>query len=47
MNRRGANGVSIDLTGLLLADIRSSVEYLDSLPIPLPKPAAPASAFHH
>jgi glutamate decarboxylase len=41
------NGVSMDLTGLLLADIRSSVEYLDSLPSPLRKPAAPATAFHH
>ena len=41
------NGVSMDLTSLLLADIRSSVGYLDSLPSPLPKPAAPTSAFHH
>jgi len=41
------NGVSLDLTSLLLADIRSSVEYLDSLPSPLPKSAAPTSAFHH
>jgi glutamate decarboxylase len=41
------NGVSLDLTSLLLADIRSSVEYLDSLPGPLPKHAAPTSAFHH
>src|SRR2546426_3823116 len=41
------NGVSSDLTSLLLADVRSSVEYLDSLPGPLPKLAAPTSAFHH
>jgi len=41
------NGVSMDLTSLLLADIPSSVEYLDSLPSPLPKHGAPTSAFHH
>jgi glutamate decarboxylase len=40
-------GISMDLTSLLLADIRSSVEYLGSLPSPLPKSAAPTSAFHH
>jgi glutamate decarboxylase len=41
------NGVSMDLTSLLLADIRISVEYLDSLPTPVPKSAAPTSAFHY
>jgi glutamate decarboxylase len=41
------NGVSMDLTDLLLADIRSSVAFLDTLPNPLPKASAPPSAFHH
>ena len=39
--------LSMDLTRLLQADIRSSVGYLDSLPDPLPKSAAPTSAFHY
>lgn len=41
------NGVSMDLTDLLLADIRSSMKVLDALPAPLPRTAEPRSAFHH
>ena len=41
------NGVSMDLTDLLLADIRSSMTFLDALPAPPPKAEQPRSAFHH
>ena len=41
------NGVSMDLTNLLLADIKTSMVYLDTLPSPLPKSAERRSAFHH
>ena len=41
------NGVSMDLTDLLLTDIRSSMKVLDALPAPLPRTAEPRSAFHH
>ncbi len=41
------NGVSMDLTDLLLTDIRSSMKFLDALPVPLPKTVDPRSAFHH
>jgi glutamate decarboxylase len=39
------NGVSMDLVGLLLDDIRTAITYLDALPAPLPKQAT--SGFHH
>ena len=41
------NGVSLDLTNLLLADIERAVAALDALPAPPPRTATPASAFHH
>ncbi len=41
------NGVSMDLTDLLLTDIRSSMTFLDALPAPLPRTEEPRSAFHH
>jgi glutamate decarboxylase len=41
------NGVSMDLTNLLLADIRNSLIFLDTHPNPLPKATAPPSVFHH
>ena len=39
------NGVSMDLIGLLLDDIGSTITFLDALPAPLPKERAPG--FHH
>jgi glutamate decarboxylase len=41
------NGVSMDLTRLLLDDIASSLQFLDALPAPLPHVELGASAFHH
>ena len=41
------NGVSHDLVGLLLDDLRNAVEYLDSLEAPMPKEQRPNAGFHH
>jgi glutamate decarboxylase len=41
------NGVSMDLIRLLLADIRTSVTYLDGLSGPIPRSSEPKTAFHH
>ena len=41
------NGVSKDLTDLLLADIESSVGHLDGLSGPLPRSGEVSSVFHH
>ncbi|MGC5255422.1 glutamate decarboxylase [Gordonia sp. DT218] len=40
------NGLSHDLADLLMRDLRSSVEYLDSLDTPMPTPHA-THGFHH
>ncbi|NED68494.1 glutamate decarboxylase, partial [Streptomyces sp. SID10244] len=40
------NGLSHDLADLLMRDLRSSVEYLDSLDTPMPTPHA-TRGFHH
>jgi glutamate decarboxylase len=40
------NGMSRDLADLLIADLRRHVEYLDSLPAPLPQPEH-RDGFHH
>ncbi len=40
------NGVSIDLTRILLDDLVNSVAFLDALP-GSPRPSGPAIAFHH
>ena len=45
--RRVRNGVSIDLTHLLLDDMRSAVAFLDGLSGPMPKEGTRAAAFHH
>jgi glutamate decarboxylase len=41
------NGVSKDLIGLLLDDIRAAVEHLDALETPIPRAGEPATPFHH
>ena len=41
------NGVSMDLTRLLLDDIVASVHFLDALPEPLPAAEKPTVGFHH
>lgn len=41
------NGLSLDLADKLLEAIRSSVDFLDSLPGPLPRPEQKGQAFHH
>jgi glutamate decarboxylase len=41
------NGVSMDLTRLLLDDIAASLQFLEALPVALPRVAPPATAFHH
>ncbi len=41
------NGVSIDLTRLLLDAVTSAVEVLDARPAPTPKPETKATPFHH
>lgn len=41
------NGVSIDLTRLLLDDITASLQFLDTRPGPMPRTATPTTPFHH
>ncbi|HEV7524908.1 MAG TPA: glutamate decarboxylase [Acidimicrobiia bacterium] len=41
------NGVSIDLTRLLLDDIETALKFLDALPARLPADGNPAGSFHH
>jgi len=41
------NGVSMDLTRLLVDDLTSSLRFLDALPAPLPIAHTGSSAFHH
>jgi glutamate decarboxylase len=41
------NGVSMDLTRMLLDDIKLAVHFLDALPGPTPRPHTGATAFHH
>ena len=41
------NGVSIDLTRLLVDDIIASLKFLDALPAPVPRVGDPVTAFHH
>ncbi len=41
------NGVSLDLTDLLLDDLRASIAYLQGLNGPMPKEGRSAPAFHH
>jgi glutamate decarboxylase len=41
------NGLSHDLASALLRDIRTEVEFLDSLDGPMPRPATAAQQFHH
>jgi glutamate decarboxylase len=41
------NGVSMDLTRMLLDDIASALRFLEALPARLPKTEAPGVAFHH
>ncbi len=41
------NGVSMDLTNLLLEDLEASVTFLDGLSGPLPKSGEARSVFHH
>jgi len=41
------NGVSHDLVGLLMDDLRDSVGYLDSLEAPMPKERRSNAGFHH
>jgi glutamate decarboxylase len=41
------NGVSMDLTRLLVDDLTSSLRFLDALPAPLPIAHSGATAFHH
>jgi len=41
------NGVSIDLTRLLLDDMIEAVKFLDALPSPMPTVGEPKAAFHH
>ena len=40
------NGVSIDLTRLLLDDIEGALKFLDALPARMPR-TEPETAFHH
>jgi glutamate decarboxylase len=40
------NGVSIDLTRILVEDIRTSLVFLDALPAEMPH-AEPGIGFHH
>ena len=41
------NGVSIDLTRLLVDDMVAALKYLDALPGPMPRIEEPKAAFHH
>jgi len=41
------NGVSMDMTNLLLGDIREAVKYLDGLEAPMPKEGRRTASFHH
>jgi glutamate decarboxylase len=41
------NGVSIDLTRLLLDDITASLQFLDTRLGPMPRTANPTTPFHH
>jgi len=41
------NGVSTDLTRMLLDDIAAALTFLEALPARLPRPAGSASVFHH
>lgn len=41
------NGVSMDMTHLLLKDIREAVTYLDGLESPMPKEGRKTTSFHH
>ena len=41
------NGVSVDLTRLLLDDLQAAVKFLDALPAPLPASGRDATSFHH
>ena len=41
------NGVSMDLTRLLLDDIVASLRFLEALPAPMPEPSEPPIPFHH
>lgn len=41
------NGMSIDLSRILVDDMIESLRFLDALPAPVPRIAEPAIAFHH
>lgn len=41
------NGVSMDMTNLLLGDTRDAVKYLDGLESPMPKEGRKTGSFHH
>jgi glutamate decarboxylase len=41
------NGFSMDLADLFLQDLQRSVQHLDSLDLPFPRPAKGRRAFHH
>jgi len=41
------NGVSMDLTRMLLDDLRAALKFLEALPGPVPPGAFPTTAFHH
>jgi glutamate decarboxylase len=41
------NGVSIDLTRLLLDDMKASLRVLDARTTPMPRTEAPTTGFHH
>ena len=41
------NGVSIDLTRLLLDDLNAALKFLEALPVPSPQATSTTTAFHH
>jgi glutamate decarboxylase len=41
------NGVSLDLTRILLDDLAAALKFLEALPVPAPQTASTATAFHH
>jgi glutamate decarboxylase len=41
------NGVSMDLTRLLLDDLTTSMKFLDASPVPMPAAESDATPFHH
>ena len=41
------NGVSMDLTRMLLDDINASLHFLEALPAPMPRNEKPTASFHH